>query len=132
MIKNFIKGILFGASLGSIGGLLWAPRSGKATQQLLKDYVDEVSGSLDDATASAKELQQSVKNFGQEMSHTQKTIQETIPTVMTSLQKDVEAFQFQAEPRIERVNEQVEELQTHIASLSESTTEDETENKDQA
>ncbi|AYW46210.1 YtxH domain-containing protein [Tetragenococcus koreensis] len=128
MIKNFIKGLVFGASVGSIGGLFWAPRSGKETQQLMKDYVDEVSDSLDDATDSAKELQQSVTNFGKEMNHTQKTIQETIPSVMDSLQKDVEAFKFQAQPRIDRANEQAQELQTHIADFSvntsESTTED--------
>lgn len=118
MIKNFVKGLFFGACAGSLGGLLWAPRSGKETQQLLKDYVDEVSDSLDDAADSAKELQESVKNFGTEMSHTQKTIQETIPSVMDSLQKDIEAFQFQAEPRIERANEQAEKLQTHIADFS--------------
>lgn len=52
------------------------------------------------------------------MNHTQKTIQETIPSAMVSLQKDIEAFKFQAEPRINRANEQVQELQTHIANFS--------------
>lgn len=126
MIKNFFKGLLFGACAGSVGGLLWAPRSGKQTQQLVKEYVDEVSDSLNEATDSAKELQQSVKNFGKEMSHTQKTIQETIPSVMASLQKDIEAFKFQAEPRIDRVNEQAQELQTHIADFTEEVAENST------
>lgn len=129
MIKNFVKGLFFGACAGSISGLLWAPRSGKKTQQLLKDYVDEVSDSLNDAADSAKEFQESVKNLGTEMSHTQKTIQETIPSVMNSLQKDIEAFQFQAEPRIKRANEQAEKLQTHIADFSANMSSNATEDK---
>ncbi|HLQ40891.1 MAG TPA: YtxH domain-containing protein, partial [Tetragenococcus sp.] len=33
MSQGFIKGILFGATAGSLGGLLLAPQSGQKTQE---------------------------------------------------------------------------------------------------
>ncbi|MCQ4504575.1 YtxH domain-containing protein, partial [Vibrio parahaemolyticus] len=35
MIKNFLKGIVFGTTVGAISGLLFAPRSGNETRKKL-------------------------------------------------------------------------------------------------
>lgn len=107
---NFIKGLLFGAAVGGAGGLLMAPRSGKETQKMVEVYIDDVT----DAT---KEFNGKLQNFQEAVSHTQETLQETIPVITTSLNKSIEAFKFQAEPRIDRITEQVEQLQGHIATL---------------
>ncbi len=107
---SFIKGLLFGATVGGVGGLLMAPRSGKETQQMVETYIDDV-------TESTKEFNDSLQNFQQALAQTQQTVEETIPYFTKSLQKDIEAFKFQAEPRLARINEQVEEMNQHIASL---------------
>lgn len=120
MGQNFIKGILFGATAGSLGGLLFAPRSGKETQQKIKVTLDQTGTEFDDAAAAAKELRKSVQNFSQEMKKTQQVIQETIPFIKTSLKKEMDAFKFQAEPRLERINQQTANLQEHIADFSDS------------
>ncbi|WP_207871793.1 hypothetical protein DOK78_000190 [Enterococcus sp. DIV2402] len=107
---SFIKGLLFGATVGGVSGLLMAPRSGKETQQMVETYIDDV-------TESTKEFNESLQNFQQALAQTQKTVEETIPYFTKSLQKDVEAFKFQAAPRLARINEQVEEMNQYIASL---------------
>jgi len=107
---NFIKGLVFGATVGGAGGLLMAPRSGKETQQMIETY-------LEDASEATKAFNSSLKNFREAVEKTQQTIEETVPFVKTSLQKDIEAFKFQAEPRIERIHEQMEQIQNHIATL---------------
>ena len=33
MIKNFLKGLVFGAAVGATSGLLFAPRSGNETRK---------------------------------------------------------------------------------------------------
>ncbi|KAF1304579.1 YtxH domain-containing protein [Candidatus Enterococcus willemsii] len=109
-MSNFIKGLAFGAAVGGASGLLFAPRSGKETQQMVETYIDDVT----DAT---KEFNESLQNFQQAVRETQKTVQATAPIVSTSIKKSVEAFKFQAEPRVARINEQVEQLQNHIATL---------------
>lgn len=109
-MKNFIKGLVFGAAVGGAGGLLMAPRSGKETQIMVENYLDDTA----DAT---KEFNESLQNFRKAVEQTQHTIEETVPFVKTSLQKDIAAFTFQAEPRIARINEKVEQLQDHIATL---------------
>ena len=40
MIKNFFKGLLFGAAAGTVGGLLFAPRSGNETRKKLIEELE--------------------------------------------------------------------------------------------
>ncbi|WP_270790382.1 YtxH domain-containing protein [Enterococcus diestrammenae] len=110
MIKNFIKGLLFGSVLGGGLGLLFAPRSGNDTRRKL-------SLSLEEATRTQEDLNRSLKRFTNSAKETQTLITKMIPELMTGLQKDIEAFQFQAEPRIKRIQKQAEVLNEHIAQL---------------
>ena len=41
MIKNFFKGLLFGAAAGTVGGLLFAPRSGNETRKKLIEELED-------------------------------------------------------------------------------------------
>ncbi|WP_426097831.1 YtxH domain-containing protein, partial [Escherichia coli] len=43
MIKNFFKGLLFGAAAGTVGGLLLAPRSGNETRKKLIEELEEAT-----------------------------------------------------------------------------------------
>lgn len=117
MIKNFIKGLLFGSLLGGTLGLLFAPRSGNQTRQKL-------SLSLEEATRTQEDLNRSLQRFTETAKETQTLVTKMIPELMTGLQKDIEAFQFQAEPRIKRIQKQAEVLNEHIAQLETSKTEE--------
>lgn len=96
MIGNFIKGLLFGSLAGGLGGLLFAPKSGKETREQMLRYVDET-------TEATLEFNESVKNLKDAVTLTRKTVDETIPVVKESFTKDFESFKFQAQPRIERI-----------------------------
>lgn len=117
MSQGFIKGILFGATAGSLGGLLLAPQSGQKTQEKVKEKLEKTADSFDETAEVTKELKDSIQNFSKELLLTQEVIQETIPFIKSSLKKDMDAFSFQVEPRLERINEQSEHLKEHLTSL---------------
>lgn len=110
MIKNFIKGLLFGSAVGAAGGLLAAPRSGNETRQKLAKELDE-------ATDSTLELNESLLRFQNAVRQTQKSAAETLPIAQEAIQKDLEAFKFQAKPRMDRIKMQVNKLNEHVAQL---------------
>ena len=99
MIKNFFKGLLFGAAAGTVGGLLFAPRSGNETR---KKLIEE----LEEATTLTNDLNNSLDHFKSALIETKETAESVIP----AFKKDIEDFKFQAEPRIAQINEQVEKL----------------------
>ncbi|EPF4329154.1 YtxH domain-containing protein [Enterococcus hirae] len=103
MIKNFLKGIVFGTTVGAISGLLFAPRSGNETR---KKLIAE----LDEATELTNDLNNSLNNFKQALVDTKETANTLIPAFQESMKKDIENFKFQAEPRIAQIQEQVEKL----------------------
>jgi gas vesicle protein len=48
----FIGGMLFGTAIGLVGGLLWAPRTGKETRQILKKSADALPELVEDLSTS--------------------------------------------------------------------------------
>lgn len=107
MIKDFFKGLLFGSVLGGSTGLLLAPQSGNDTRRKLQQNLEE-------ATATQEDLNQSIENFSTSLKRTQSLVTQLVPDLQESLQKDLEAYQFQAEPRIKRIKKQAEVLQEHL------------------
>ena len=103
MIKNFFKGLLFGAAAGTVGGLLFAPRSGNETR---KKLIEE----LEEATTLTNDLNNSLDHFKSGLIETKETAESVIPAFQEAINKDIENFKFQAEPRIAQINEQVEKL----------------------
>jgi len=51
----FLGGVLLGTAIGSILGILLAPHSGKETRRLLKQQLNDLPGTAEDATDSAQE-----------------------------------------------------------------------------
>ncbi|AUB53764.1 YtxH domain-containing protein [Enterococcus mundtii] len=107
MVKNFLKGLVFGAVTGAAAGLLFAPRSGNETREKL-------IAELDEATELTNELNNSLNNFKHALSETKKTAETIIPPFQESIEKDLENFKFQAEPRVTQIQEQVEKLSAHL------------------
>ncbi len=107
-MKDFVKGLFFGAGIGGVSGLLFAPKKGKVLQKELheyvvdaKDYFEETKSDLDVVKA--------------QIATTKQTVDHLVPQTTKAFQKDLNAFEFQITPRIERVNEQVSTLQQHLA-----------------
>lgn len=106
-MKNFLKGLVFGSLVGGSAGLLFAPQSGNDTRRKLQQNLDE-------AAATQEDLNQSLENFSASLQRTQSLVTQLVPDLQNSLKKDLEAFQFQAEPRINRIKKQAEVLQEHL------------------
>lgn len=107
MIKNFIKGILFGAAAGTVGGLLLAPRSGNETRRKIIAEIDETA----DLTM---EVNDSLNHFKGALENLAETAQELIPPFQQGIQKDVTAFQFQTAPRVKQINEHLERMNAQL------------------
>ncbi len=67
MVKNFLKGLVFGAVTGAAAGLLFAPRSGNETREKL-------IAELDEATELTNELNNSLNHFKHALSETKKQL----------------------------------------------------------
>lgn len=109
MLKNFVKGLIFGAAAGTVGGLMFAPRSGNETR---KKLIEE----LDEAAELTEELNYSLKHFKSSLAETQQTASTLIPAFKEGINRDIEDFKFQAAPRVEQIKEQSDKL---LASLPE-------------
>lgn len=107
MLKNFLKGLLFGSSLGTLLGLLFAPDSGENMRKKLQ-------AGLDEAQISTDNLDQSLQNF----KHSLATLKETCASLIGPLSKETKKtlndFKFQVEPRIIQIKEQLETIQQDV------------------
>ena len=85
MIKNFFKGLLFGAAAGTVGGLLLAPRSGNETR---KKLIEE----LEEATTLTNDLNNSLNHFKSALIETKETAESVIPAFQEAIKKDIETL----------------------------------------
>lgn len=107
MAKSFIKGLLLGGTLGGIGGLLFAPRKGSET---LEKWTEPIQLTAEEIQKVQEDYQAVIEN----VSKTQELSAEVLPAFQKSLEADLRAFQFQAEPRIARINEHLKRIQQHF------------------
>jgi gas vesicle protein len=66
--KGFGIGLLVGAVIGGVIALLYAPKTGKETRQLIKDKVTEVTEVVDAVKGKATEVVDAVKESASEVS----------------------------------------------------------------
>lgn len=107
---KFSKGILFGAVVGAASGLLFAPRSGKATRQKFVDELEDWSDLKDDFNDKLDQFKESAQAL-------QATVDMYIEPFIDGINQDVENFMFQAEPRLDQIQEQVEKIQSELPKL---------------
>ncbi|MBO0421293.1 YtxH domain-containing protein [Enterococcus plantarum] len=104
---KFSKGMLFGAVVGAASGLLFAPRSGKATRQKFVDELEDWSDLKEDFTEKLDQFKESAQAF-------QAAADMYIEPFIDGVNQDVENFMFQAEPRLDQIQEQVEKIQEEL------------------
>lgn len=100
---GFFKGILFGAGLGTLGGLLLAPRKGEETREKLITNTRELVELTD-------ELNDNLAAFRESLVTLKGTFDTLVPAFKSGVEKDVEDFRFQAEPRIQQIQAQLEKI----------------------
>jgi len=82
--KTGFFAFLFGGLIGAAIGLLYAPRSGEETRQLLKDESDEM---LNKAVTSAREVQDSAKSTIQDAQTRLETFNQDTKERLTKIQE---------------------------------------------
>lgn len=100
---SFFKGILFGAGLGTLGGLLLAPRKGEATREKIITNTRELVELTD-------ELNDNLSAFRESLVTLKGTFDTLVPAFKSDVEKDVSDFRFQAEPRIQQIQAQLDKI----------------------
>lgn len=59
--SHFWEGAIFGALMGTIIGLMYAPQKGEETRKVVKDKWDELRGSLEGAKETTEEIIKNTK-----------------------------------------------------------------------
>ena len=111
---SFFKGILFGAGLGTLGGLLLAPRKGEETREKLITNTRELVELTD-------ELNDNLTDFRESLVTLKGTFDTLVPAFKSGVEKDIEEFRFQAEPRIQQIQAQIEKINQALPQLEETT-----------
>lgn len=112
---GFFKGILVGAGIGTLSGLLLAPRKGEDTRDKLISNTRELV-ELTDA------LNDNLTDFRRSLVTLKGTFDTLVPAFKSGVEKDVEDFRFQAEPRIQQIQEQLEKINQTLPQMEEHTT----------
>ncbi|MBO0410087.1 YtxH domain-containing protein [Enterococcus hulanensis] len=111
---SFFKGILFGAGLGTLGGLLLAPRKGEETREKLITNTRELVLLTD-------ELNDNLADFRESLVTLKGTFDTLVPAFKSGVEKDVEEFRFQAEPRIQQIQAQLDKINQALPQTEEKT-----------
>lgn len=111
---SFFKGILFGAGLGTLGGLLLAPRKGEETREKLITNTRELVELTD-------ELNDNLTDFRESLVTLKGTFDTLVPAFKSGVEKDIEEFRFQAEPRIQQIQAQIEKINQALPQVEETT-----------
>lgn len=111
---SFFKGILFGAGLGTLGGLLLAPRKGEETREKLITNTRELVELTD-------ELNDNLTDFRESLVTLKGTFDTLVPAFKSGVEKDIEEFRFQAEPRIQQIQAQIEKINQALPQVKETT-----------
>ena len=111
---GFFKGILFGAGLGTLGGLLLAPRKGEETREKLINNTRELVLLTD-------ELNDNLADFRESLVTLKGTFDTLVPAFKSGVEKDVEEFRFQAEPRIQQIQAQLDKINQALPQTEEKT-----------
>ncbi|WP_124059407.1 YtxH domain-containing protein [Vaginisenegalia massiliensis] len=106
-MSKFGQGLLFGSVIGGIVALLNAPKKGEETRQDLKLYLDQTRTDVDDVRFKVDNLKVAIERLSKEgLPQAQSAVKD--------LQTAIQHFSEESKPRINRVMNQVETLQTDI------------------
>ncbi|WP_125606513.1 YtxH domain-containing protein [Lapidilactobacillus bayanensis] len=111
---GFGKGLLIGAVLGTAYVLLTSEKTGKQRQQGVTNYFKDLTHATNNVATSVKEFQNAVTNLHHE-------VEATLKPTIAEIQQTATDFQFQAQPRLDQINESTEQLQQDLARFDSAT-----------
>ncbi|MDR0921408.1 MAG: YtxH domain-containing protein [Lactobacillales bacterium] len=106
-LKNFTKGLLFGSLIGASGGLLFAPRKGSQMRENLRNQIE-------DTLDNAEQISESVQNIKAAANEVRDGLENLLAPAIQGIEKDITDFQFQVEPRISQLQEQLEKIEKEL------------------
>lgn len=88
--SRFLDGLVVGGLLGVVFGLLYAPKKGDETREVVKERISKLKNSFDNARASTEEI----------IEKTKKSIEDGLDEIATTIDKkkkkqtaeDIETF----------------------------------------
>lgn len=110
MMKNFGQGLFWGVVLGGLAGLMNAPRPGYETRRGLKQYLTMIEEDADDMRYKVDNVRTSFKRLTQEG-------MDAVEDMSQDLNIAIQRFNDEAEPRIKRIDERVNQLQDTIENI---------------
>lgn len=99
-MRSFMEGIVFGAVVGGLLGLLNTPRSGKENREKAKAYLEDNTLAVEDLNESVQGLRKAIQSLTNEGLA-------SVTTVSEEVTKSIESFTQQAQPRINRINDKL-------------------------
>lgn len=102
-MNRFTQGLLFGAFVGGLIGLLNTPHSGKENIRRMKEYVDDNTTAAEDLSVSLQGMQRSLKSLSEDGLG-------VMDIATKDLTASLEEFTQRNRPRIKRVSDRVAQL----------------------
>lgn len=106
-VGKFIVGAFFGGALSGITTLLANKRTGEETQTKIREFLKISQDEITLAKNNVRTLQESKSD----MTH---HLDKTLPGALDGIQRDIEAFKFQSEPRIKEIQKQLKVIQSRF------------------
>lgn len=115
-MKHFLLGSLSGIVVGGIYGLIKTPRTGKENQEAIKVYIDDTNTHVQDVTDKVNDLKESISQLTQEAKFVQNEFSADVQATVTD-------FQYDMEPRLRRIQEHADKIQSEIETTTANLTE---------
>lgn len=107
MMSNFWSGLGFGAAVGGILALLYAPQTGEELQANLKTFVEE-SG------LEIKEIKEAFENVQNHLAEYQQVQTDLVQPTINELKQLLQEFDFQSQARLSGIEKQGEKIEQHL------------------
>ncbi len=102
-MKDFIQGLVFGATVGGLVALLNTPNDGAENRRIVQDYLRENTDNVNELSDDLKNLQESLSRLSNEGMAVANTMTKEVTA-------SVEDFTQRNQPRINRVMDRVNDL----------------------
>jgi cell division protein FtsX len=83
-----------------------------------KKTREKIISEIDETTNLTLDVNESLAQFKEALIVTKETAAELLPVFQSGIEKDIENFQFQAEPRIAKIQEQIDKLSDELTQLT--------------
>ena len=101
------KSFLTGATIGFAVTLLTTKRSGKENIQIAKNLISEITNDINTFNKQKNDITHKL----QEVQNLTSTL---LPDTIDGVKKDIKNFQFQIEPRIQKLQEEIEKFKKDL------------------